>query len=54
MKANPNLYDAGNIPSWDSSWHHNDFLQFIVTLTEHYVRLFSCHVCCLVHPANRS
>jgi hypothetical protein len=25
MKANPNLYDAGNIPSWDSSWHHNDF-----------------------------
>lgn len=26
MKVNPKLNDAGNIPLWDSSWHHNDFL----------------------------
>lgn len=36
MKSNPKTYDAGKIPSWDSSWHHNDFLfLFIVTLTGH-------------------
>jgi hypothetical protein len=26
MKTNPKLYDASKIPSWDSSWHHNDYL----------------------------
>lgn len=40
MKSHPKFNDAGNIPSWDSSWHHNDYLQFIVTLTEPICRIF--------------
>jgi hypothetical protein len=35
MIANPNLNDAGNIPLWGLSWHHNDYLHIIVTLIEH-------------------